>query len=563
MPKRKLQKPPVKRYRKYQAYEDVAGKEMPKKTSVRKSKAVTKRVLPSVKKQVAKEVSKALVRYKAPKSIPEERVLMPGKWQGADIVMNDITDFAPAVTGNDPMQTDGLVNMDKAVVPVLESHIPKGNSIGTDTRGINPIQGFDEKQNFNYNFEGSTPFAHIGQAAGSMIGSWFGWTKSGEIGRLLGHSIGRLFGSGDYHCNVLPKQKDTLMRVSKSKARSKSSKGGSVRTNIISHREYIGDVSVTGPGFSVFNFPVQPGNSTTFPWLSTIAANYEQYRMHGIIFEFKSNYSDGVTTPAVGSVIMSTDYNVDAGVYPNKVSMENAEYSTSAKPSRSQMHGLECKGSQNVLNEYYTSAGGVKPGGVNKFYDFANFQLGVQGIPGSGVAGTTYPVNIGELWVTYVVEFIKPQVPATIGGNLGSVHTFRNGVTGPFPLGNVPMSTSGSLNPLITTNSISFANFTLGNTYQLTVQWYGVASAFTAPTVSYTGTTPVTILGAPSPLTADTLAAQYSPFPTVSTQTATYIGFFKVISTAAGAVFSTGAGLPGPTCVVDIIITQVDNSVTV
>lgn len=71
----------------------------------------------------------------------------------------------------------------------------------------------------------------------------------------------------------------------------------------ISHREYVGDV-VSGPSnsFTYKTYSLNPGNSSLFPWLSVISENFESYKFHGLVFEFKSMSADALnsTNTALG-----------------------------------------------------------------------------------------------------------------------------------------------------------------------------------------------------------------------------------------------------------------------
>src|SRR5437868_8025472 len=57
----------------------------------------------------------------------------------------------------------------------------------------------------------------------------------------------------------------------------------------ICHREYIQNV-ITGTAntFNLQSFPLNPGLPQVFPWLSKIAIGFEQYKINGMIWEFRS-----------------------------------------------------------------------------------------------------------------------------------------------------------------------------------------------------------------------------------------------------------------------------------
>ncbi len=80
---------------------------------------------------------------------------------------------------------------------------------------------------------------------------------------------------------------------------------GSGKTMTLSNSELITSIngSVT---FSNTQFVVNPGLSTTFPWLYKSAANFQMYRFHKLSFEFRPS----VSTATPGIVVLSPEYNV-------------------------------------------------------------------------------------------------------------------------------------------------------------------------------------------------------------------------------------------------------------
>jgi len=148
---------------------------------------------------------------------------------------------------------------------------------------------------------------------------------------------------------------------------------------------------------------LNPGDNQTFPWLSTIASSYSQYRFHGVVFEFKSLITDFVVGGAPGVVVLSTNYNADDPAFTNKRQMENSEFAVAIKPTEPIMHMIECDPKQTSINELYVRVGNNPTGVDKKTTDMGNFQIATQGNPTQ---------LLGELWVTYCVEFFKPELPS-------------------------------------------------------------------------------------------------------------------------------------------------------
>lgn len=292
----------------------------------------------------------------------------------------------------------------------------------------------------------ATPFADAGKIVGTAAGKFFGIPGFRDIGSLVGSGIGRIFGSGDYtvvgpqpNFNVLTGQ---IPKFSTTKA-----------TNIVCHREYITDITGT-TAFTNNVYPIQPGDSTTFPWLANIAKSYSQYRIHGMVFEFRPLITDYVTSGAPGVLIMSTNYNADDDAFTTKRQMENSEFAVSCKPTEKLLHLIECDPKQTSINELYTRTGALPTGDDYKTYDMGNFQIATQGNPNQ---------LLGELWVTYCVEFFKPEVPVAGSGLLEIVRTTSSGST--YDFGTNTLSAKGSIAYTSTSTVLTMTGLTVNNAY--------------------------------------------------------------------------------------------------
>jgi len=249
-----------------------------------------------------------------------------------------------------------------------------------------------------------------GKIIGSAVGTYFGGPVGGAIGSVVGSGaqslIRRVTGFGDYSVsnNYFVTGNDAVPEFTNSE-----------RCTTITHKEYIADV-ITGPNlvgsstqFNIQSYDINPGINTTFPWLNAIAANYEQYIIQGMIFEFKTNSAMAVssTNTALGTVIMATQYNSLSLSFVNKQQMENYEFSQACVPSESALHPIECDPKQTQCNGIFNIRLPIaKPGDI-RLYDIGRFSIATQGMQAANV-------NIGELWVTYKICLLKPRLTTTI-----------------------------------------------------------------------------------------------------------------------------------------------------
>lgn len=390
----------------------------------------------------------------------------------------------------------------------------------------------------------NTPFADTGGIAGQKIGSMFGnaaWGKS--IGRWLGTGIGSIFGSGDYtmvgsipNYNVLTNSKQIPQFTS------------SQQTNIVCHREYLGDILGTA-SFSNTAYPLNPGMAQTFPWLSTVAENYQEYKFHGVVFEFRPLITDFVTNGAPGVVVMATNYNADVPAYVNKQQMENSEYAVSVKPTNALMHGVECQSTQTTLPQRYVRNGSVPSNQDLRLYDYGNFQFATQSNPVQ---------NLGELWVSYCVEFFKPVLPATVGGSISSAHVYRTGVLNTLPLGSATVTNTGTLALTVAASSIQFLAAP-STKYLVNLTWNGPSGAVTFPGLSVSGAGILTTFwnnNANSSIAAPSVGA---------TTTQSAVESLYLVGTTGGGnaiiAYNTSGIFPAG-WTVDIIVVELDSSIS-
>lgn len=288
------------------------------------------------------------------------------------------------------------------------------------------------------------------------------------LGGLAGDAISRIFGFGDYSVEHNSLIGSDVPVFSKADA-------GTIR---LRNREFIQEInsSVT---FAVQSFMVNPGVVTTFPFLSQIAANYEQYVIHGLVFYYRSlsaNMVSGSNT-ALGAIIMAAEYNAAAPNFTSKFQMENYEFAVSGKPSEDVMFPLECAPEASGVRHLNVRSAAVPSGQDVKTYDFANFQL--------ATLGSQAASDVGELWVSYDVELLKPRLFNTLGSNLG-VYGFTNtaGITQSqlFGTGGGTLSANNNLLLTLGATTITFpATSAPGTGYVIAIEWITTSGAQTVP----------------------------------------------------------------------------------
>lgn len=210
---------------------------------------------------------------------------------------------------------------------------------------------------------------------------------------------------------------------------------------MVSHREYLGDISMTN-GFSARQYPINAGVAKTFPWLSQLASRFEEFSFKKLKFEYRPRCS----TAQSGAVFLCPDFDASDAAPVSK---------TQAMSYQSLMDGAAWTEFAQVctplelsrLKSYYVRTGANPSGTDIKLYDVGNLFACTQGVD------TNF---VGELWVDYDVELKIPQIGGDVPGTGLSV--FTTSVTKAAVFGAGVPSLSRGMNADVTfgANSITF-----------------------------------------------------------------------------------------------------------
>lgn len=319
---------------------------------------------------------------------------------------------------------------------------------------------------------------HPLRSAGGFIGSKLGSKRHGEsIGKLLGS----ISGTGDYHVTGNSITKKAL--ISDGNVPQFRGNGRGFR---VTHREYLGDIIASStPGlFERKVYPINPGLFASFPWLSSIATQYDQWKPNGMVICVNSLSSTYSGTSSLGTVAVATDYDVLDAPYASKVEMANSQFATSGNTAQSLIHPIECNVRERPQTLYNTRSAGIPANDSLRFYDFCNVVV--------ATAGCTANQVVGELWITYDITFYKPQLYGGLLGRsiLGFNGTATSGISLATPFGNYIVNRS-NFTPTITGNVIEFPSNLSQATFLVTYSAIAATSVQAGGPVVYTsGTSP-------------------------------------------------------------------------
>ena len=302
----------------------------------------------------------------------------------------------------------------------------------------------------------------LGGLGGGAIGGMFGQAGVGSsTGTSLGATISKWLGAGDYTVRQNSIVSSTLKGSSAIPAMHSAGQSVTIR-----HKEFL--CSIQGSrDFQVQRFfLLQPGDTNTFPWLSGVANRFQQYKIKGMVFHYvpTSGYAVSGSNPALGAVMLQTSYRANDSDPTSKVEMLNEYWACENIPSDSFCHPIECSPQENPFQIHYVRSSPVPTGDTPLLYDLGKTFIATQGMPDDGKI-------VGDLWVTYEIELLKPQITSsvlkdTLSGFAESAGALAPGVS---PLGADASIATGPLAFTIRNRDITFPIGLLGQ-YLVTVR---------------------------------------------------------------------------------------------
>lgn len=349
-----------------------------------------------------------------------------------------------------------------------------------------------------YTFDKNTnPFGHYGEKIGKYISPFLGSYAplARSVGAYGGHALGKLFGSGAYinsRGKYIPSYSGAHKMIRGSGAYYEEPRGvnttvtsppsfGSNRT-IIRHREFIGNI-VGSAAFTINTWNVNPGDESTFPWLASIAANYEKYRPIGIVFEFKSTSASALnsTNTALGTVMMAPRYNAIAQSVPqSKMEMLQIENCSSICPAENGQVGIECAKNYNPLGVLYIRNQTQAVTGSEQMYDFCDFYLATEGMQAAA--------TIGEIWVTYEIELLTPILASgQVGRNINMAnYTLNSSISTSAYFSGATEGLGHNMDLTLSGTTIIMPPDIITGSYVLSYSVSGSSASVVQPTVSFT-----------------------------------------------------------------------------
>lgn len=164
-------------------------------------------------------------------------------------------------------------------------------------------------------------------------------------------------------------------------------------------REILGYISGS-VSFAATSYAIQPGLATFAPWLSDIARKFEKYRFKRLVFEYKSTVSEYALPGQQGRIVLLAVYDAQSNTPVNMQQAEETQPNIPGKTPqciRLELSPFELNGGSTGK---YVRTGLVPSGGDIKTFDAGRLIFCTEGMADGS--------RIGEVWVDYELELIKP-----------------------------------------------------------------------------------------------------------------------------------------------------------
>jgi len=372
----------------------------------------------------------------------------------------------------------------------------------------------------------------LGGLGGGVAGGYLGNTAAGTaLGTGLGAMVSKWLGYGDYNVSV-----NSLVSKASGTIPSMHSTNQSV---VIRHKEFLGTINGS-VGFTVQRvFTINPGLEETFPWLSNIAKSYQQYKIRGMVYHYipTSGMAISGTNSALGAVMIQTSYRSNDSAPTDKVELLNEYWSNEVVPSEQMIHPIECDPKENPFNIHYTRSSAVPTNDSPLMYDIGRTFVATQGMQGTN--------TIGDIWVTYEIEFKKPVVRSNLSNNSYEIVEIASSLSSAFFNGNV----TSRLGDLPVTFSGRVLTFPAGTQGTYLIRTILVSTGGFSGSTSWFADTSFVEMGY-SPLSGNGTGLPYAG-TTITTQTGNGAIWYEIIafkpdsSTVGTALLPNPLGLTG------------------
>lgn len=205
----------------------------------------------------------------------------------------------------------------------------------------------------------------------------------------------------------------------------------------VKHSELIGTL-IGSEDFTTTSYPINPGLSALFPWLSSIATNYESYRFKHLSLR----YAAATGSQQAGTVYLGCEFDSHDAPPTDEGQLASYQDTVTTIPWRNVSY--RCDAQNLNKRKTYLVRNGIPAGDID-LYDTGFFIV--------GTTDNTATPKLGKLWVDYEVELMTPQTSNPgVGNSLSALFTGTDkAVALPTQNGNAPLTAFTVANTLVFT----------------------------------------------------------------------------------------------------------------
>jgi len=190
---------------------------------------------------------------------------------------------------------------------------------------------------------------------------------------------------------------------------------------VVTESEYVGDITLTSAGFVNTQYSINPGDSTMFPWLSSIAANFNKYQFRKLGFRYEPIASGYATAGQSGHVILSVNPDASDAAPVAQAQVYDLQMKCARMPcDENELSQLQPSGDEssnrlslaelNKQDSYYVRVGAAPANTDIKTYDCGKLNVSTIGTATSGTSG--------KLFVDYSVYLHSPVLVQPASGGV-------------------------------------------------------------------------------------------------------------------------------------------------
>jgi len=280
---------------------------------------------------------------------------------------------------------------------LADQQLVKNTRYGLDKEGLLKL-GFTLKQKLynplfvNMPKNKSKQVAMVPMSAAKQVLS-----QAFKAGKRLQRQADRSSSSGD-----MSMSSSSLIPQGMNRSRNRSSSNNVFVYESPKHGEFVADINGS-VSLVVTNYNLNPGNATTFPYLSKIAQNFNRYEFEFLEFVYEPAVSQYAAQGQVGKIIMAFDFDAADPSPTTKTQLEDMEPHTDGLPCEYLKLSVN-RADLGISGPRYVRLGAVAAGLDIKTYDIGALFL-------ASIANTNTTVA-GELHVRYRVRLYDPILSA-------------------------------------------------------------------------------------------------------------------------------------------------------